>query len=362
MSIHYYFLLSLFCIFLSFVNTRISVSIFIFLFAFLILNLSSTGMDYDYYEKDYLTGYFKSSWPFFYTNGGLTAEPFYRVYSGFIRVITQSSFQVFLVVNFLLCIFIYFQSAPFNNKRIKVLPLLFSIPVIIPTIFYFSPRSSLSYFLVLSGFFTLIKGRRFFSFILMFLGGMIHSQFLLFVLFIFVCVYMNPKGRYGFLAVYLMFLFAFLKGLPLIINFVTSFLSFLPSADVATSKTHYIESAKEGFRITSILSIFVFPLLSIFLFAKRDVISVRFGIKSDMVSNFLYFTVLSVFFSFIVNLVFMSQPHLAGRLSRFSDYYSFMVLLPFAVLSYFEHSVVKAILLAFLFASPLLFPTIYSVG
>lgn len=362
MSIYYYLLLSLFCTYLFFINTRLSVFAFVFIFSFLLFNLDSTGLDYDYYEKDYLTGYFQSDWPYFYTNGGLTAEPFYRIYSGFIRTVTQSSFQFFLVINFIVCVLLYFISLPFENVRVRFLPLLFAVPVIFPTIFYFSPRSSLSYFLVLLGGFMLIKGRKWAPFGIMFLGGMLHSQFLLFILFSLLCVHMNPQRKYPLLFLYSVLLFVFLKVLPLIIGLVASFLSFLPSADVATNKTHYLESAKEGFRITSILSIIVFPLLSYTLYKARDTIDIRFGIKSEMVSKFMYFTVLSVLFGLVVNLAFINQPHLAGRLSRFSDYYSFMILLPLAIYAYFSFSVVKVCLMLFLLISPIIFPTIYSVA
>lgn len=58
--------------------------------------------------------------------------------------------------------------------------------------------------------------------------------------------------------------FCFLREMDSLINVLVSLLSFLPSAEVVTGKMHYFEEGESavGFRLTSVLSILIFPYLS----------------------------------------------------------------------------------------------------
>lgn len=370
-TIHYYYLFIVLIAAFSFVNVKLSYMLAVIIVPILLLLLISTGFDYDHYKADYESGYFKLVSPFFFTSEGLTAEPFYKIYSAFIRVITSLDFEYFLAINFIICISIFFITSPFKNMNAKIINylfVLFLMPVILPTLFYFSPRSSIGFFLVLGGFFLLYNKRFYYSLAFVFTGIMIHSQFIPFVFFLYLIYFLtrnnlarNCGGEYKKLFIVGLLFIVFLKFIPIFISILISVLSFLPSASVAVSKLHYIDSAREGVRVTSLLSLFVFPCLNLMLYINQDRLVKRFNLDTQLVKKLTFFLSICTVFGFCINFAFYNTPHLSGRLGRFSDYLLFSLLIPWALISRFSLKTVVFCLFVFVLFSPILYSTVYSI-
>lgn len=370
-TIEYYYLFIVMIGFISFLNVKLSYSLAVIIVPFFLLLLISTGFDYDHYKADYESGYFKFVSPFFFTSEGLTAEPLYKIYSAFVRVVTSLDFEFFLAINFILCISIFFSTSPFKNINAKIINYLFFLyllPVILPTLFYFSPRSSISFFLVLGGFFLLFDKKLYSSLAFVFLGVMIHSQYLLFAFFLYLAYFVTNKSivggdKEGYLKLFIIgFLFMiFLKSIPTIISIIVNILSFLPSSSVAVSKLHYINSAREGLRVTTLLSLLVFPVLNFMLYVNQNRIAKKISLDIKLVKRLTFFLSICTVFGFCINFVFYNTPHLSGRLGRFSDYLLFSLLIPLSLISRFSLKTVLAFLFLLILLSPILYSTIYSI-
>lgn len=371
MVIQHFYCVSILLAFLYLANRKYAYYTLVLAMSIVVYSLVSTGLDYDFYQLDYETGYFLGGWPFFYTQGNLTAEPFYKIYSGFIRAVTGAGFNSYLVINFLLCTALSYYFSPFKSGRSKevyYLFWLFMLPVITPTIFYFSPRSSISFFLVLSGFYMLIKMKRLLALFFFLSGISAHSQFVPIVVFLLLISFsldnsgqVNNRNSYLYLLLYCVLLVLFLFLVPYIISSLSVVLSFLPSAEVAVNKLHYFNSAKSGFRITSILSLLVFPILMIWLMRNQKKLSIKYQISLDKMERLVFYLAVCVAFGFSVNLVYFNVPHLSGRLGRFSDYLSMGLLLPMALLCQFSPRLVVIVGFLFVIVAPFVYPTIYSV-
>lgn len=371
LEVEFYYFSSLFIGFLYFIHYRVGYFALLFLLPLLLFFLKSTGLDYEAYKFDYESGYSLSNFPFFYTNGGLTAEPLYKIYSGFIRVISGVDFNFFLVINFLLCYFLFCFFSPFTKLKknnINSLFWYFMIPVIFPTVFYFSPRSSISFFLIFIGFILMVEGRNKLYFLFLALGVSVHSQFIPVAVFlIFVnfslknLIQQQSYKVYWYLFIYTVLLTIFLLVAPKLTSILSSLLAFLPSGDVASNKIHYMNSAKSGFRITSILSLIVFPSLAFILFRSSKTERSLFGLSSTYQWKLIFFLCVIVAYGFSVNLAFFNTPHLSGRLGRFSDYTSFSLLLPLALKARFSNKTVIFVGYILVISAPFIYPTIYSV-
>lgn len=371
MKINVYYMFILCVSLLSFIDIKLAGRLTLIVIPIILSGFISTGFDYDYYRLDYQSSYFSFKPPFFYTSSELTAEPLYKIYSSAVRVITGFGFPLFLGVNFILCMLLYFSFSPLrktNASSLNYVVLLYSLPVILPTLFYFSPRSSISFFLVLSGLFLLYKNKHFLALIISFLGIMIHSQYIPFVCFLFVvflCVrkdiHFKSADAYKKLAVLGVLFLVFLKFIPIFIGVIGNVLSFLPSADLAMSKLHYLDSAERGIRVTSILSLVIYPVLCVSLYFNRVHLSNKFLLDEYKVWCLIFFISLCTVYGFVINLVYFDTPHLSGRLGRFSDYFLFMFLLPISLVSRFSIKVVVFVLFLFVAMAPFLYPTVYSI-
>src|SRR5690606_7318429 len=234
-------------------------------------------------------------------------------------------------------------------------------------IFYFSPRSSISFFLVLAGVFLLARERYLFSAVFLVLGMLIHSQFILFVFFIvssyfvFRCTRNMAASSRRKAGVFVLILMALmLLMIDLVMTYIVGFLGALPSADVAVSKLHYLEGSRAGVRITAIMSIVIYPICFWVLSYFKMKTGYRFVSNGDHDESFMYLLMMTVLFGCVINLVYFGTPHLAGRLSRFSDYLSMGVVVPtFLLLSAGRKLTVFALLFLCVIA-PFIYPTVYS--
>ncbi len=349
---------------LSFFTKRV-LWIYIIGFSFFLLVMPPTGEDYTEYERAYQLSYWVGEYPFIKTRSSITAEFGYIIYQGAISLFSGLDYQGFLVINFLVCILIIL----FSNKMLRLkylnagLLVLFLAPVIAPILFYWSPRSSISFSLVYLGFCLLIKDKWFYAILFYFLGIMIHSQFILVVTFSLLGYWItnNQSIKYAKLLILLcsILLAIFLLNISLFLNGISSLLSFLPSAIIAINKLHYIEDSQStGIRLTGLLSIFIFPSLTYYLMkvvakGKKLVIDIRTSNKFVI----LLFTISCL--GAAINISFWGDAHLAGRLSRFSDYVGFLVILPLFSHIYFGRNVTVGLAIILILLAPVLYGSLY---
>lgn len=337
----------------------IAVGLFLYL-------LPSTGWDYDHYQEAYDLSYFVNEFPWFYTTSGITAEPLYLWYNSAFGVLVPLGFELFLVLNFLFCFLMSFTF--FDGRKDLLLYFWISmIPVILPTLFYFSPRSSISFFLVLTGFFKLCQNRNITALILIFIGCMFHSQYILISVFILsysvllmILSRCSDVVKKRVLILFGALTFILILNINVFIGVIEGVLGQLPSSKVAVSKLHYLSDARGGLRATSILSIVVFPSLMYVILRKYRSTKIQLFSKPKTDQRFILMLTACVVFGFLINVLFFNAPHLSGRLGRFSDYLGMTVVMPLSLMFLGGKKILFAVLIIFALAAPFLYPTVYN--
>lgn len=362
----YYYFYTLLVSLVYFINRKIGYYLIIFGVPVFLIFLPTTGLDYDFYKESYDNAVFIPYPPYFESISSLTAEPLYVWYTSVISVLTKLGFPFFLAVNYLICSLIisYALSKSGHARDIKYYLFLFFLPIIIPTIYYFSPRSSISFCLVFLGFFTLFFNKKILlGLLFLFLGFSFHTQYLLISLYLILLYFLSMKSNLytkqriiSLNAILAFILFIFLFFISFFEKIIGTIFSFLPSASVAISKLHYVSGedySSGGFRLTSILSILIYPIV-LLLFVK----SIDF--KNTVIDKSILFGLVGiVFFGSVVNLVFIGEPHVAGRLSRFSDYLCMGFLIPYTLYLNRQFLLIKLVALAMCILTPFLFKSLY---
>lgn len=339
---------------------------------YFLLTLPSTGMDYGAYKQAFDNSYISADYPWFKTRSRLTAEPFYLWYSSFFGVVLPFGFPSFLAINFLICLGI--TKLLFNkfNPETILYFWLFFLPVILPTIFYFSPRSSLSFILVLWGFIGIIKKQYWWAALFLFGASMTHSQYLLSIFLIvgtYLCFY-RVKFNYlvykNIIIAISIILFLLLRFMDKIGLIIANLLSFLPSVNIITAKMNYFESedgGSNGFRLTAILSIIIYPILSYNLVKIISKTKENFIFQSSEMRKseitFVYLLFALMIYGAVINLAFIDEPHIAGRLSRFSDYVGMGIILPLYLRLVFTEATTDWVLIILCLLAPILFASLY---
>tara|TARA_R100000789_G_scaffold75315_2_gene70922 strand:- start:526 stop:1590 length:1065 start_codon:yes stop_codon:yes gene_type:complete len=332
-----------------------------------LLILPSTGMDYDYYKDAYDNAFGLASFPWFDTQAIITAEPLYLWYSSFFSVVTGAPFQFFLALNFLICFF--FSVLSFRENRLLKLDLAWVafLPVIAPTLFYFSPRSSLSFFMLMFGFFLLVKGRFWVALPVIVFSMMFHSQYILigfFIIFSYLIFEVSPrlKIKKSYIAVLVVTGMAiFLLGANYLVGFLASFFSVVPNSDVAVGKLSQLENVREGYRVTAMLSVLVYPALLFFVWRRAKSKELVFYNDDVVNRRWMFMIAMAVVFGAMVNLVFFNASHLSGRLGRFSDYFSMAVLVPLSLRLIGGRLAVSGALLILVIMAPFMYSTVYNI-
>jgi len=183
-----YLLNNIFIFLLMFFNRKLFLFFWIlFSVSVIIYFLPTTGDDYIYYKGDYDSSFFDFEFPYFHSSYPLDAEPFYKFYTSVVKVIIGIPFNGFLVLNFVLCSLLLFKILKhlFNDNSIVIF-YLFSLLTIVPTIYYFSPRSSISFIFAVYAFIFYIQNKTFKGIFFSFISIGFHSQFIpiLFILYL----------------------------------------------------------------------------------------------------------------------------------------------------------------------------------
>ncbi|MCI5136889.1 MAG: hypothetical protein D3922_00400 [Candidatus Electrothrix sp. AR1] len=361
--IYYFFFFSLITTTIAFFSLRVSAIILVIgCSVFLYLLPPSVGGDYSIYQNAVENSYVSKEYPWFKTEAGFSSEPLYLFYSSLLGVLLFKGYKLFMIANFIICYLISFlalRRCPYKN--IFFFFWIATLPVIFPTIFYGSPRSSISFFFVLAGFFLLVDMKYLLSFCCFSLGVSFHSQYLFSSGVIISCYFLLKNSRniskklilYSLLALISICLF----NIKFVLGLILFVFSFLPSGDIASAKMHYFEDARSGIRFTSILSIFVYPILIYLFRSVKQVFFFKEEEKEHMAKNLFLAMILS---AGILNIIFFNNPHVAGRLSRFSDYSSLTLLVPiFFLAKSNSKTTVLTILFIINLISPLIYKSIY---
>jgi EpsG family len=320
-------------------------------FPFFLLTLPDTGADFSVYESAYENTFFNSdSALFFRASSILTAEPGWFTYTGLVGYII-SDFRYFLVFNFLLCLGILVQA----GRLLKIDPDAFGLmvilylPVCFIVIMFWSPRSSLPFALVVLGMAYLQNNKKIVGLVLFAVALTIHSQYAaiviaasLYFLFRHTPWFANSK-------------FLILSGagatLVAIVVFRQSFIqlvAFLPTAQFAQAKLGYLDQSKSIFRPTALLSVVVYPMFLLLRFKH---------LKRRPEFDFI---LVMVFMSSMLNIAFYDNGHVAGRLSRASDYFLFAYVFCHAALL-FSKQLGALLLIPIVVVLPFAFGDLYQV-
>ncbi|AQZ80182.1 hypothetical protein MWMV7_MWMV7_02786 [Acinetobacter calcoaceticus] len=360
----YYYIFTLVASWMYFFNRKAGYYILLLGVPLFLLSLPTTGLDYDYYKESYDNATFISTFPFFESISSLTAEPLYVWYTSVISVLSQLEFPAFLALNFIFSAFLFSLALLNFPTDLKKYFFLFILPIIIPTLFYFSPRSSISFAFILIGFFKLCHDRKNLGILFLFIGFSFHTQYFLIGLYILLLYFLSSRkdllniNNIVFINFVLaLFLFLFLHFISFFENIVATVFSFLPSASVALAKLHYVSDEDGGggggFRLTGLLSVLIYP--AILLYFLRTIKLNNYPVNT----KFLFCLVGVVFFGIAVNIAFISEPHVAGRLSRFSDYFCMGFLIPYVLYVNKHYLSIKIISLVMCLLTPILFKTLY---
>ena len=332
-----------------------------------LIYLPDNGSDYGEYRATYEAAYFTTEFPWLKTYSVITSEPFFLFYGAFIRVVIGFDYPGFLALNFLICGAIFWYAIKDVLMRAKYDTLFFAVPVIVPTMFYWSPRSSLAFCLIVLVFRLLVRRRLLLALAAGALAIFTHSQiipvFVYLLLFYFVLHNYNSGRALRLLkrmiVLVLPVLLAFFALAPQITSAFAWMFSVLGLSPVAVAKLHYLTSVESGVRITSILPIVVYPMLYYLTF--RNYPRRAPVMHSNPELNFRYIAFLGalVLFGLAINLAFFQTPHLSGRLSRVPDYLNFMFLLPLALTFLCNRIVTYGVLIVFSFITPVLYSTLY---
>lgn len=362
--VEYYFF-TVIIVLIYFLNKRFACGVAVIGVFYFLNILPSTDLDYGYYQEAFDNAYITTSYPWFQTDAVITAEPFYLWYTSFWGVIAPFGFPFFLALNFLLCYFLSRLVFKILPKKLLYDFWIYLLPVITPTLFYFSPRSSISFITLFIFFIYMIKKKYFIAFPFLLFAISMHSQYLLMgglVLLVSFTFYKieSHKKRVFYIILYSSLLFLGLKFINSGTELISSFLSFLPSTDIINSKLGYFENGREGFRFSSIFSIIIYPFLA-YKFFKKIINSEESIFLNDknLEINFAFIFFAIIIFGAVINLAFFSAPHLAGRLSRFSDYLGMGLLFPlyFTYSSRWQYGYLALFLIALL--TPVIYSTIY---
>ena len=332
-------------------------------FAVLLLYLPDTGLDYSHYQHNYMSGSFHTDWPFFRTDSGLTSEPLYRAYSAFIRVVTGFSFPQFLGLNFLISMGLIFTAwrRIFGSRTYFPLFLLYFSVVAAPTIFYFSPRSSISFALICLAFGFMKQQKIWWASFAAFLTISIHSQYIVAIFMLYIVYFadkMNWLGRQSPKVVGFAIGGGIFLGLVFSTTLLPTFLSlfsFLPSIDLLQAKSRYLTAeSRGGLRLASAFSLLLYPALLFF--------ATRFNFEKVNIHDrrsIIYISAI-VFTNMGIVIWGISDAHLSGRIARFTDYFAFSALLPLFFVAYSNRffAIVPCLLLAL--ASPTIFTGLYN--
>jgi len=371
----YFYAFTLISVLLFFINKKRAV-IFVIIgcvfFLYYLPSIGHFGPDYLGYQTTYVNAFKIEAFPWVNTAAQIDSEPFYLWYSSLISAYSNLVFSFYMIFNFLLCVFIsVFMLRSFKSDY-KYFFWIMILPVIFPTIFYFLLRSSLSYFLVALGFFSLLNPSKkkaiFLAILFFFLGINLHSQYILITLLIlgvFVVLRFETLAEYyRDLKIIIISAFALifiLTGLRSFTNELASILSFLPSSDVISVKIGHLTGVdNKGLRLTALLSIVIYPVMAFQVVIKTYKSHVLYFLNNKLKERkFLLLMLAIILYGAAINIAYFDSALAAGRLSRFSDYLGICLLMPMYFKTCIGYKTEYLALVIITVLAPILYAAVY---
>lgn len=339
-------------------------TISLLIFSLFLLNASPTGEDYVYYKAGYEAVSFKDEFPFVATEE-LDSEPMFLAYFLLGKLLT-GEFNVFLVLNFLTWMTLIRMTLLRNgvqNDYMRLI-LLCAIPVVIPVVVYWSPRSGLSLPLILLSYYLLQRKRLLYGALVGLVAALVHSQYIPFVGVLLVTFF--AVNFFG--GSVLRWASIVCVGVLSLLRFGVSVITMLPFMgegsifSFAIAKLHYFEDYGQspGIRVSGLI-IMLIDLVYLFYirsrFKSNNARSDAAGLGSNAGVEALLDV--AVVFSLTANLLFIQDAHVAGRVARFADYFIMCVGVPLAVGSVCSKGVSNIIIVLYALLSIAAFQTIY---
>ncbi|MDE2038817.1 MAG: EpsG family protein [Elusimicrobia bacterium] len=330
------------------------------IFAFFLLHAQSTGADYEYYKIGFNSVQRTEDFPYVETSG-LDAEPAYQYYMLLGRSLTDD-FNIFLALSFFVWILLLrwaLLKFGLGSEDLRYV-LICALPTVVPVVAYWSPRSALSLPLLIFALYFLNSKRVLAVLLMAFLAMQCHSQYIPVAVVIIATALAWCYSRKAVLPI------AFAASLVVvsILRFdVIAILSMrLLGAsrifDFALSKLHYFQSVDEALTLRPAGLIMILVDLYYLLFLRRAIFSG--ASNSDSMSSMMKNALdICTAFSLVTNVLFIEDSHIAGRVSRFPDYFTICVGLPFVVRRFFGKKSAHFIILGYALLSMLMYRQIY---
>lgn len=371
-----FYIFTIIIAFLFIINKRIA-TLLLFIgcvyFLYHLVEIRHFGDDYYGYLDAYEGALRLNGYPWARTITKIDAEELYLWYTAMVRIFSGGlPMSFFLSFNFLLCLLISFFMLKGFKKDYQLFFWAMALPVVFPTVFYYLIRSSLSFFLVALGFFSLLQDNKLKAFVFGFgftyLGINLHSQYILLgflMIVMFFLLKLKHKDDYKYNINMIMICSVGLIGVLLILKQFTEqlgeLLSFLPSSNIVAGKLGYLASDDDrGIRVTSILSIVIYPVMMYNVIQKTYFTETTYIFKSKLKERkFLILFFALICFGASINIAYFDLSHVAGRLSRISDYLGMCILLPLFFKISLGNKLEYVALLLITILAPILYSAVY---
>lgn len=334
-------------------------------FGIFLLNATTTGNDYDLYKIGYENVTFFDEPPFIATNE-LDSEPIYLLYMALGRLVTDE-FNVFLTICFV--VWIWLNKVAFSKLGVEKADLryilLCALPVVIPVVAYWSPRSAISLPLVILTHYFLQKNRVATGVLFGVLAGLFHSQYIPFVLMLILTVVISRYLRWTVIKGAIVFSIL-VVGLLRFGGDAISFLFDVRDGSIfslAFGKLHYfVDPNKTGAIRYSGLLIILMDIAYLLYFRRYAQRSINTNQKGSNLAGALQLLGIAAVFSIVVNILFIHDAHVAGRVARFADYFVMCVGIPVVLRLVASKRIANGMLVLYALLSMAAFNNIYIIG
>lgn len=288
------------------------------------------------------------------TSGGneIDVEPLWLIYQALWKALGAHDYRVFLIVNFWICTLMIVAALRVLLEALELdLALALMVPISMPVMFLMSPRSSISFAATLLGLVALAQGERWRAAVLVLLGVGMHSQYLAAALFTIAALLLRGR-RYSRPRVTVASMLAAIALFALLAaaEHLLTIIPFVPNEAFLASGLEYFKAQGSGFRVTGVVSI----LLGCWAVCRPRI----FTSSSFEQRRGDLFQIWAIFGG-IIGVVFIASPHIAGRLSRLSDYAVVPAVGARSLLQLSDASMRIAAGAAVIVAVPFLYPTVY---
>lgn len=325
--------------------------------------------DYENYLQVFTNAFKVQGWPFYKTVTVASVEELYVTFNGFVKFNISYDFVDFMLVQAAICLLLFYVTIHKMIDHHKAVSFVMLLPVIYPTVNYFLLRSALPFFLGLLALVYLAKRQWFPAVLLLGIGFNIHNQYILQFFLVVMAFFYIKKGIDNHKtktvnrvllssAIVLSVILAFANVFEPIL---AELLSFLPNARLTSTKLNYLDIKEQSFRITAFLSIGVFPYFTYkILKLKLNNPSMHlFFEEKDKDLLFVYLLFALSLTGAAINLGFIDNSHVAGRLSRFSDYICTLFIIHTYLRLHFSEYLYRLIIFFIILISPLIYPAVY---